>query len=163
MKAPLDAILTPEEAKESNRIAWLRHQPGLVQQHGVECQLFWMDENGTAGEAACCKALGIPWSKSVNTFKNEPDAGNNIEIRTTHHLRGCLIVRPDDKPYRYFCHVTGRNTNFRLWGWIPGHEARLDKYVQAPNGRPPAWFVPIEALNNDLTELLRLDAEWSAP
>lgn len=99
----------------------------------------WSDEiEGAMGECAVAKALGIYWSPEVNVFK-VPDVGD-LHVRQTTHLNGKLIYRPGDADGVYIL-VRGSLGDYDVVGWKHSNECADSKYLQAPNGRPPAYFV----------------------
>lgn len=110
--------------------------------------LGWsQDIEGALSELALCKLKGWSWSASVNSFKEKADIGDHIEVRWTDQIEeGKLIVRPDDVFDRLFVLVIGLAPAYRVWGFLQGHAARRREWWWAPNGRPPAWFVPREYL-----------------
>ena len=102
---------------------------------------------GAAGEMAFCYATYRTWSKSVNTFKREPDVAPDIDVRTRRSHDHDLFVRPGDVISRKFALVTGVMPTFCVRGWIQGEDAKRDEWRQNYGGRPTAWFVPQEFLH----------------
>lgn len=100
---------------------------------------------GACGEMAFSKAINKPWDCSVNTFHDRPDV-SGVEIRTTDNINGCLIIRDNDSPERWYYLVVGEPPNMRIVGSIQGHMARRPEYLRNPNGHRQAWFVPQSAL-----------------
>lgn len=110
--------------------------------HGRQAAQAWdIDVEGAAAEMAYCKFRGTYWSASVNSFKGA-DVGKNIQVRGTHHKSGSLIVRGADNDNHFYVLVVGSAPTYRICGWIRGSDAKQEKYKKAPNGRPPAYFVP---------------------
>lgn len=101
---------------------------------------------GACGELAVCKAFGWEWSESVNTFHEIPDVADNVEVRSTGHLDGSLIVRDNDDETRWYVLVVGKPPNMTVVGRIKGYEARQNQFVRNPHGHRRAWFVPQNAL-----------------
>jgi hypothetical protein len=101
---------------------------------------------GALGEIAAAKALGRYWTGAGTDFHRDQDVGQ-FQVRVTDRDSGCLIVRPneghDNDPWIL---VTGSFPNYIVRGWLYGHEARQPEFLQAPNGRPPAYFVPQDRL-----------------
>lgn len=99
----------------------------------------WSDEiEGAMGECAVAKALGIYWSPEVDLFK-VPDVGS-LHVRQTSHANGKLIFRPGDADGVYVL-IRGSLGEYEIAGWATSEECVNDRYLQAPNGRPPAYFV----------------------
>ena len=96
---------------------------------------------GAIGECAAAKALKIYWGMGVNTFK-DPDVGIfQVRTRPEHHYD--LILREPDKDHEIFILVTGKASDYRVHGWLYGHEGKKKRYLTDPVGnRPAAYFVP---------------------
>lgn len=123
---------------------------------------------GAIGEQAVSRALGIPWRKGINEFR-EPDLGHNIGVRllTRDHYR--LPVRSYDKDSRRMVGVVrpDRLTGlYRIPGWINAIHGKRPEFLQDPNrkGRP-YYLVPQERLHRGkaglelLLALIRKDPE----
>ena len=78
----------------------------------------------------------------MNTFHSIADVGRNVEVRCTDLADGCLIVRANDAPERWYVLVTGKPPTFTVRGYIRGADARRPEYMRDPHGHRPAWFVP---------------------
>ena len=105
-------------------------------------ELTWdRDIEGALGELAFCKWADIHWTGSINTF-HDPDAGVDIQVRTTKLSSGCLIVRADDKREDKYVLVTGIHPTYQIRGWVYGHEAQKPEFVRDDE----SWFVPITKL-----------------
>ena len=93
---------------------------------------------------AFCKAFGLFWDYSVNTFHKSDVYGHNIEVR--YSRMSCLKVRPDDNNI-LMVSVTGELPNFEVMGYIYSEKAKKDKYLQDIGSRGvPAYFVPHDHL-----------------
>jgi hypothetical protein len=142
--------LTSSELMLAGVIGSARHtaslQRGREDQHGYAGQDPWQIHiEGAAGEIAFCKAFGIYWPASVNTFKRA-DVPPDIQIKTRSKASYDLIVRRNDDPdYRYVL-VTGTAPAYQLRGWIWGREARQDEFLAEHGGREAAWFIPPDRL-----------------
>lgn len=104
---------------------------------------------GTCGEMAFAKARGMFWSPSVNTFHKSPDItgrGKDIEIRSTERDNGCLFVRANDDPKRWYILVTGEPPVMKVRGYILGERAMVEEFYWEPEGQRPTWKVPQAAL-----------------
>lgn len=107
----------------------------------------WMDRvndelYGASAERAFCKWRELYWDGSVNTFHGKADAGKAWEIRATPRLDGCLIVRDNDPPERWYVLVIANPPAFRVVGAMRGADARRPEWMRNPGGRRPSWFVP---------------------
>ena len=119
----------------------------LPDKHGFDGPGWNIHVEGAAGEIAAAKALNMYWGGTVNTFKSIGDIGK-LEIRTTSVKNNRLIVRNKDSDDAVFVLVVGSTPTFEVVGWMLGKDAKQSKYVSAPGGRPPAYFVPREDLNS---------------
>ena len=107
--------------------------------------------NGTAAEAVVAQYLNEEWNalaKDHTVF--ESDVGADIQVRWTHHIQGGLIIRPNDirkHPSHRFVLVRGRMPDFRIEGFVVGHEAMEKKWwVEAePEGY---WQWPVHHLTD---------------
>jgi hypothetical protein len=119
---------------------------GHEHKHGIDQDEAWkVHILGAIAELACAKGLGMYWSGHVDIFKGA-DLGQSVQVRHTVLDDGCLIVREDDRDDEIFVLVTGRAPHLKIIGGASGHKAKNPKYAKAPNGRPPAYFVPQEDL-----------------
>jgi hypothetical protein len=100
------------------------------------------DVLGASAELAVAKWLGVPWSRSVNTFHSEADVGEDIDVRCTRHDHGALIVRDNDQPYRWLVLVTGAPPVLSVRGYVRGADAMSPHFWCNPHGYRGAWFVP---------------------
>jgi hypothetical protein len=119
---------------------------GLPDKHGFDGLEGWtVHIEGAAGEMAVAKALGLFWNGSLNTFKTQADV-QRLEVRTRSKHYYELLIRPNDDSDALFVLVTGRAPDFEVKGWIRGSEAKKQEWLQNHGGRPPAYFVPHDAL-----------------
>lgn len=101
---------------------------------------------GACGERAWCKYRQTYWDASVNTFHRVPDAPGSVEVRSTRRGDGCLILRDNDAPERWYVLVTGEPPTLTIRGYIRGADARTPRFQRNPHGHRPAYFVPQAAL-----------------
>jgi len=99
------------------------------------------DVIGACAEMAFCKATGIPWEERINTF-HRADVGEDIQIRGTWRVDGCLLHRPDEPAEHWYCLVTGDPPVMTIRGWIRGENARRDEWRRNWNGGSLVWAVP---------------------
>jgi hypothetical protein len=144
--------LTWFEAVMAGEVGMRRHlaalRGGNPDQHGRNGEDGWtVHIEGAAGELAVAKVLDRYWSGSVNTYHDEGDVGQRLEVRTRsrHHYE--LLVRPGDPPDSAYVLVTGRVPWFVVRGWVFGHEAMRPEWLRVHGDRPAAYFVPHEELS----------------
>ena len=120
------------------------------------------DIEGALTEMAFCKAFGIYWDGSVNTFKNPDVPDTPIQIRGTEYNTGKLIIRENDPSNDLYILVVGSIPNYRIIGGLFGHQGKVDDYVSNPNNQGKCWMIPQEHLRpveNFMTKKKALD-DW---
>jgi hypothetical protein len=117
---------------------------GLKDSHGFSEDCWDLQIEGAGGELAVAKALNVYWDGSVNTLR-APDL-SGIQVRTRSQRDYDLIVWPDDSPDDLYVLVTGQMPEYRIHGWIRGSDAMQDRWLKEHGDRPPAYFVPQDAL-----------------
>lgn len=153
--------LTTEEAQEAKQVGLKRHgeavRMGLLDKHGLKPRQAKASHIlGAKGERAYCKAFGLRWTASVNTFK-APDVGALTQVRTRSKNWYELLIRTDDFKPRdgrdpmndvFVLVTTEDEINFVVVGWKRARDTRRDEWWKDHGGREPAWFVPHEELNS---------------
>jgi hypothetical protein len=84
----------------------------------------------------------------VNTFKREKDVGATFEVRSIDNMSKSLLVRADDADDAYFVCVAVLGDACYIMGYLLGKDAKKGKWLRDPNGREPAFFVPVSALKD---------------
>ena len=103
------------------------------------------------GELAFCKARGLYWPATVNTFRKQPDV-YQYEIRTRSKPDYQLNVRPDAKDHAPYVLVRGMTPRFHLVGWIYARDAKQrPDWSKTYGGHEPAFFVPDKYLHDMAT------------
>jgi hypothetical protein len=125
-------------------------QQGNKNQYGAKNSLD-NDFAGCLAEMAVAKYLGKYWhaSPAVDARKITNDVGDLLEVRCSR--TGKLIIRDRDKAERMYVNVlwpewTDQGCKMTIIGGMLANDARQDKWLDAPAGRPPAHFVPQSAL-----------------
>ena len=135
-------------ASEVGRMRMLSSlRKGSKHKYGMTKQGWTEHIEGAGAEVAVAKHLGLYWSGSVDTYKSEPDVGDDIEVRWRSQRHWDLLVRPDDPEDRFYVLVVGFCPVYTIIGGMWGWEAKRDEWLQAHGGRPKAWFVPQNELN----------------
>jgi hypothetical protein len=121
---------------------------GLGQDGAWSC-----DVEGAAGEMAVAKWRGVYWNGALGNLGAD-DVGE-LQVRTTTHPRGRLILHDRDNPEKVYVLVRGHAPSFELVGWIRGRDGMRREYWSDPANGRPAYFVPEEALHSmqELTEM----------
>jgi hypothetical protein len=116
---------------------------GLSDRYGAPQTDRWgIDIEGACGEMAVAKYLGLYWSGAIGNFY-AADVGR-LQVRTTGHPNGRLILHEEDRDDHVFILATGRAPQFTIEGWLQGVLGKSEKWW-IDSGRP-AFFVPREAL-----------------
>jgi hypothetical protein len=93
--------------------------------------------NGILAELVVGRKFDRAYLPSCNTFHKQADVGQDIEVRSTHHLNGSLILRDNDDPARrYVLVVCEAMLGFAVRGWAYGYEVMSDEWKVAGEGRP---------------------------
>jgi hypothetical protein len=145
--------LTAADVDAIRRTAQLRQhaaeQQGRPDRHGYNGDTPGaLHLAGCVGELALARALTVPWEQAVNTYHSRPDvAGYEVRCRQRHDYE--LIHRAEDDPTRRYALVTWEQRNpweALVHGWLLGTDCRRPEWQQTHGNRPPAWFVPHDAL-----------------
>lgn len=114
--------------------------------HGYKGSNLELHYQGCLGEMAFAKAFNRYWSGAGCSYHLDDDVGN-VQIRVSAHENACLLVRPNDgaldSPWVL---VIGEGRSYKIAGWMWGRDTRRNEWLRDPAGRPPAYFVPQDAL-----------------
>ena len=94
-------------------------------------EFIWQKAEGAGAEMAVAAYFGdFGFVPKVNTFHDEADVGENIEVKWTKHQNGHLIIqnRPNPRPNDVAILVTGFSPVYILLGWMPVHMAMTPRY-----------------------------------
>lgn len=118
--------------------------------HGIPPDREWQaDIEGVIGEYVVSKYFNVCW---VPSYERDKDVGDvaGVQVRTTLHKNGCLIVNKGDNDYHHFVLVTGEGVVGRVWhvrGWMSGFDAKQDEFWTAKQPGRFSYFVPQSRLN----------------
>ena len=141
--------LTLEEAQYAASKGVERHWNALVadadaHKYGFDGDNLHAHIDGCMSEKAAAKMTGAKWDDGPWKPKSW-DVGK-LQVRSTKHKNGCLLIRPNDDDNDVFLLVIDDFPSYRLVGWLPCKLCKQEKWRRAPNNRPPAWFVPQDVL-----------------
>jgi hypothetical protein len=112
-----------------------------------------IDIQGAEAELAVAKALKLPWDGSfleLDSWYDWRETGHDVsglEVRSTHHRRGSLILHSKDKDDSPFILViTADRPFYNLVGWNFGREGKLDKYWRDVGYGRPCYYLPQNSL-----------------
>jgi len=92
-----------------------------------------VDIQGILGEFVVCRLFDCYWPGGVPKSETSGDA-SRLQVRSTVHENGGLIVYADDVDDAPFILVVGVPPQFRVAGWLAGREAKRDRW------RKPEWI-----------------------
>ncbi len=163
----MEVVLEYFELIKASQVGMLRHvqdlKKGYKDAYGAQAKDGWqLDIEGALGECAVAKAFDIYWNGAVGKL-SAPDVGK-LQVRTTHHMDGRLILHDKDKDEDIFILVTGVNGKYILRGWISGKHGKDALYLSDPTkkGRQ-AYFVPQDVLNSMdflFTPVMESEIKW---
>jgi hypothetical protein len=105
--------------------------------HSDYCEIMGRDITGILGEMVVGRRFDKTCLPAINTFHGKADVGDDIEVRSTPHLNGSLILRDnDDSARRYVLVICDPMQGFEVKGWAWGHEAKTDEWAKTDEGRP---------------------------
>lgn len=135
---------------------------GLVATHSKSS--LDADVEGALGEYAVAQAMGLEWDgaflehRDWQRWRTEGHDVSGVEVRTTTHSNGRLIVQPhnpDDSPYVLVV-LTRDHTRADLRGWLWGHEVKHHANWQAHWPKPT-----FAAAQSDLRPVNLLQQLWN--
>jgi hypothetical protein len=104
-------------------------------------EVMLRDVGGILAELVVGRKFSRTFLPAINTFHAQADVGEDIEVRSTEHLNGSLIIRDNDDPARrYVLVVVDPMRGFAVRGWIYGYEATKDEWLKKGEGRPAWWY-----------------------
>jgi hypothetical protein len=120
---------------------------GRKEAHGQETLGYDRSILGCFGERAVAKEFNLYWP-GKGVF-GERDVGP-FEVRTRSLHSYDLIVRKKNKDEDMYVLVTGKGPDFWIRGWKFGDESKQKKWIRTHANRPPAYFVPVEELEDPM-------------
>lgn len=105
-----------------------------------------LDVGGAIAEAAVAQWRNVWWPNPWSG-KESADVDRDVEVRSTRHSNGCLILRDRDHDERPYILAVLREPEVVLAGWMTGAKGKDQKFWRdLDNGRPGGWFVPQDKL-----------------
>lgn len=111
---------------------------------------FTISIQGAAAEMAVAKYLGSYWqplAPNGSLAKTNGDVGSFVQVRSTTHLNGSLILHQRDGDSEIFYLVVCTAPVYSIIGWLLGHEAKRPEFWREDGVRHPAFFAPQTALH----------------
>jgi hypothetical protein len=100
---------------------------------------------GACAEMAVAKHLGAYWEGVVDRPETLRGDVGTVQVRSTTHRGGSLILHDRDKDDAMFYLVVASPPEFAIVGWIVGRDGKVPGFFDASKPRP-AYFVPQSAL-----------------
>lgn len=124
------------------------------QLHGADLRAnYWqIDIMGALTEYALAKAVNCHWEPATDSpLSSLPGDVGSLQVRSTCHMSGKLIVHPQDADDAPFVLAVLREPEIKFCGWLYGHEAKLlgERRAGASNTEfwvPQSLLHPIEDL-----------------
>jgi hypothetical protein len=139
-------LLTRAEIMEGALVGAMRRINGVMARrrevhfvNGREGDGWTSDIEGALGEMALAKHLGRYWSDG--SFRGG-DVGD-LQVRTTAHERGHLLLYPHDRDDSLFVLVVGKYGQYRIAGQILGAAGKQPEHWQEEKA---TYFVPQSVL-----------------
>ena len=104
----------------------------------------WINVVGSIGEYGAAKYLGLIDYLYTETkpIRDSVDLPPNIDVKTPQGHNRRLIVFRDGPSTSIYVLATFQDNELRLHGWLNGHEAKQDRYLDNPAGRGFSYYVP---------------------
>lgn len=156
MRVLLDAAQMQRAMEAGRRRQENAERKGIPDAHGFKGNGLEIHQKGCKAELAVAVALGFEeqWIEFALDFKALPDDVPGLQVRSTSHHAGRLLVHKRDQDDKPFVLVrTDQEPMFSIVGWIPGKDAKDPKYwKELQRGRPcfviDTWDLhPLEELN----------------
>lgn len=162
----MKVILNPSEIILAESVAAKRNaenrkvgrRDGKVLKNSID-----IDVQGAKSELAVSKALGLKWDGAFlsdelwKIWRNVGHDVQHLEVRSTRHQNGRLILHPDDVDESPFILVLAHaDPIFELAGWYLGKDGKKDEWWADVGYGRPCYFVPRNKMNT-------IDSLLSAP
>lgn len=150
IKFPQDIELTPAELVQAGVCGVLRRVASIQRgynknKHAIRSD-WATDIDGAASELGVAKCRGVYWSAHVNNLRGD-DLPCGVQVRSTDHQNGHLILRDNDDPKKFFFLVVSRTPIYSIRGWIAGSSGMVDEFRRSgANGEADCWWIPQSAL-----------------
>ena len=139
---PVDFMAAVQAATNRYITAAMGQWKGHLDPKQTTAQRLYNNIIGAMAEMAVAKAYGKWFIPRLNTFHNESDVFEDIEVRGTPRSDGSLIIRDNDMDTRRFILVVVTDMECELVGWCYGYEKTKLGTVRDPNSKAPAYFIP---------------------
>lgn len=158
---PIPVTLTYAQLSIAAHVATMREYSNLKQGRGRTYGGRMPGDHGSieAHVIGCCTELAVArylnlfWCGSIGDIR-AADVGGFVEVRAIRENGRRLILHPKDHDERPFVLVLAEPPTFSLLGWTLGRDGKRPEFWDdVGNGRPPAFFVPVDALRDPVALL----------
>lgn len=116
------------------------------------------DIDGAAAEMAVARHFGRYWSFHSMNFTDD-DVTGGIQVRSTAHKSGCLIIRANDPDEKIYVLVITEAPVFRIVGYMRAADAKVEEFERkADDFGAKCWWVPQNRLR-DISEIMPKGAQ----
>ena len=146
----INVTLTDQEVLMAAQIGVMRrldstHKGYDRLKHSAKSTLAY-DIDGACAEMAVAKAMGCYWSGHIGSFK-DPDVAS-IQVRSTNHADGHLIIRDNDQDKFAYILVITDCPHYKIVGGISGKKAKEKEKRDADNYGNSSWWISQEELTD---------------
>jgi hypothetical protein len=108
-----------------------------------------IDILGMAGEYVACRILDRPFDPVVGRLdREEGDIGTKVQVRTTSHRKGHLLIHPEDPDDHAYILIVGEMPTMYAAGWLRARDAKKKEWWREPQKGRPCFMVPQSALRD---------------
>jgi len=160
MNQPEEIVLTATEMMVAGYVGCARNVQALTRgwqrTSGIPTDTFSGNIEGTAGEIAVAKFLGVYWQPIVG--KIDADDVGPYQVRTNMSRKYTdLCLRPRDREDRNYISVLSFAPRFVILGFIWGATGKDQKWLRdGTPGFPPCFYVP----SSELQPIQELPPPW---
>jgi hypothetical protein len=164
MNKPIAILLSKQEQFFAAQAGIMRRisamQRNRSEPHGKPANKdYWGSDIESCGaEAAVAKYFGLYWD-AVASGKLSALNGDvqGLEVRSTSHPNGRLILHNTDKDESPYILVRGEIPEFQIIGWMYGKDGKQMEFWEGRTGRP-AFFIPENKLRpiEELEKMIKL-------
>lgn len=139
-----DMVMAANRAIEYHNRAMKKGYGGRLR--GTKAHSFRDNFLGAIAEKVVGGYLELPVNFDSFAF-GEPDVGDDIDVKSTVHTTGSLVIgKKQDPDWNYVLVINQGWDTCRIAGYLPGSVAMTDKYWDEFRGRTPSYWIPQEDL-----------------
>jgi hypothetical protein len=150
--------LSADEEALARNVALARNESqrqGNRKDGKVVADSLGIDIQGACAEMAVSKVFQLDWDGKFfeldrwMRWRVEGHDVSGLEVRSTHHQGGSLILHPKDPDYSPFILVlTHKKPTYIITGWAYGFEGKKKEYWKDVGYGRPCYYLPQNKLRN---------------